>query len=200
MTGPKLRIVVLAAGYSARLGQPKCLARIHGMTLLRRTVGLLTTLRHAGILVVAPPRCARHRVELRGRGAEVIANPRRAEGLSSSMRRGLLHARHSAAVLLLPVDLAGLTRRDLARLIARWTGARRRVVAARYGNLGGTPLILPHRYYAAAQAIVGDQGLKALINRLPKGERILMPIISGERDIDTPQDLERARRRFGAGT
>lgn len=199
MTGPKLRIVVLAAGYSARLGQPKSLARIQGVSLLRRTALLLATLPHAGILIVAPPRCVRHRVELRGLDAAIIANPHRADGLSSSMRRGLLYARHSAAVLLLPVDLAGLMRRDLARLVARWKGARRRVVAARYGSFGGTPLILPHRYYAAAQAVVGDRGLRDLINRLPEDERILIRLVSAEWDIDTPQDLARARRRFGRG-
>ena len=36
------------------------------------------------------------------------ANPRRAEGLSSSVRRGIAQARYSPALLLLPVDLAAL--------------------------------------------------------------------------------------------
>jgi CTP:molybdopterin cytidylyltransferase MocA len=60
-----------------------------------------------------------------------VANADRATGLASSVRLGLNRARHSAGILLLPVDLVDLESRDIARLIARWRGARRRVAARR---------------------------------------------------------------------
>jgi CTP:molybdopterin cytidylyltransferase MocA len=129
-TLPTLRIVVLAAGFSARLGKPKALARVHGSTLIERTVGLLAPFaRPSKIIVVIPPGAARYRIGSHARSVAFIANPTRMAGLSSSVRRGITQARYSAAVLLLPVDLADLQRRDIARLIARWRGARRSVVA-----------------------------------------------------------------------
>ena len=132
-----LRMVVLAAGFSARLGRPKALARVRGLSLIARTLRTLAPFATAPIIVVVPPRAARLRAELRGHASVLIANPLRNAGLSSSVRRGLRHARYEAAVLIVPMDLAHLERRDIARLIARWRGARRRVAARRIGTEGG---------------------------------------------------------------
>lgn len=195
---PALRFVVLAAGFSTRLGQPKSLARVRGVSLIRNTVRLLAPLAASKIMVVIPPRAVRARAELPGRLAVRVENSQRASGLSSSVRRGLTAARHSAAVMLLPVDLAHLKRRDLERLIARWSGARRRVVATRHGARGGAPLIVPRWLYSRAQLIRGDLGLKELIGSLPPEHLTLMNLPGATRDIDTPQDLERARRRAPA--
>ena len=64
---PKLRIVVLAAGFSTRLGQSKPLARVRGVSLLGGTIRLLAPLSASRIVVVIPPRAVRVRAELRGR-------------------------------------------------------------------------------------------------------------------------------------
>ena len=107
----------------------------------------------------------------------------------------MLKAGERAAVMLLPVDLAHLRRRDLERLISRWSGARRRVVATRYGARGGAPLIVPRWLYSRAQLLRGDRGLQELIGALPPEHLVLVNVPSAAHDIDTPQDLERARRR-----
>ncbi|MDE2296113.1 MAG: NTP transferase domain-containing protein, partial [Gammaproteobacteria bacterium] len=114
-----MRIVILAAGFSRRLGQPKALARVRGIGLLRRTATLVAPFSEARAIVVAPPRAARFAGELRGLRAEIRANPNREQGLSSSVRTGLLaaRARGASAVLFVPVDLAALRARDLERLV-----------------------------------------------------------------------------------
>lgn len=196
-TRPTLRIVVLAAGLSTRLGKSKALARVHGVSLLRRTLGVLAPFAASSkILVVIPPGSGRYRIGPYARSVDFIANPQRASGLSSSVRRGITRARYSAAVLLLPVDLVHLERRDIARLIARWRGARRRVVARRILAKAGTPLILPRSLYPHALVIQGDRGLREFVQRLPKERIALVNIPSAEWDVDTVQDLQRARRRL----
>jgi molybdenum cofactor cytidylyltransferase len=191
---PGLSIVVLAAGYSRRLGQPKVSAKIGGTTLLQRTLGTLTELGGGRIIVVVPPRAARIRAELEGYPVEVVENPERAAGLSSSVRRGLRQARYSAGILLLPADLPHLERREIERLIRRWAAAPRRVVARRLGAWGGAPLILPRRFIPAGLCISGDAGLKDLIRRLAPDAVSLVDIPSAASDVDTPRDLEKARR------
>jgi molybdenum cofactor cytidylyltransferase len=199
-TLPTLRIVVLAAGFSARLGSPKALARIHGSSLLRRTIGVLAPFAAASrIIVVVPPAAGRYRVDSHAHSVMFIANPQRGIGLSSSVRLGLTRARYSAAVLLLPVDLVDLERRDIARLIARWRGARRSVVARRVQTEAGAPLILPRWLYQRACHLTGDKGLRDLARRLPKDQVSLVTLPSAEWDVDTPEDLERARRRLRPG-
>jgi molybdenum cofactor cytidylyltransferase len=223
-TRPKLEIVVLAAGLSTRLGSPKLEARIRGVSLLRKTVRLLAPLAASRIIVVVPPRALRARVELRGLRVTFVENPGRARGLSTSVRRGLAAARWSAAVVLLPVDLAHLKHLELARMIMRWNGARRRVIARRLPNgatsppgtppgtspdttppagmtsggapRGGAPVIVPRWLYARALGIAGDSGLKELISRLPRNQVALLDLPSASWDVDTPQDLARARHRM----
>jgi molybdenum cofactor cytidylyltransferase len=193
---PRLRIVVLAAGFSARLGQPKALARIRGLSVLHRTIGTLLPFRAASsIIVVIPRRAVRYTLGFPRRGVAFVANADRATGLASSVRLGLRRARHSAGILLLPVDLVDLKRRDIARLITRWRGARRRVAARRVETHAGAPLILPRWLYGRALRIAGDAGLRELVRRLPRHAVSLTDLPSAELDVDTPQDLERARRR-----
>jgi len=205
---PKLQIVILAAGFSFRLGRPKALARVHGLSLLRRTLDLARRFAPAKIVIVVPRRAARLAVEARGPGVVLTVNSSRADGLSSSVRRGITQARHSAAVLLLPVDLATLQQRDVARLISRWRAAPRRVIARRVERHAGTPhagtphagipLILPRWLYARARGIRGDIGLRQLVSALPADQRVLLTLPSAAQDVDTPHDLRAARRRLRA--
>lgn len=187
-------MIVLAAGFSARMGKPKALERVRGVSLILRTLRVLAPLATAPIIVVVPPRAARLRAELRGQPLVLVSNPLRSDGLSSSVRRGLRRARYEAAVLLLPMDLSYLERRDIARLIARWRGARRRVAARRSGTEAAAPLILPRRLRRSALGVTGDMGLKTLVRDLPQRDVVLVSLNSAAYDVDTPRDLERARR------
>lgn len=189
-----LHVVILAAGFSVRLGEPKALARIGGLSLLRRTIALAVSLQPEKVTVVSPRNCSRYRVEARGFKVRFTANSRRSDGLASSVRRGMAQARYSAAVLLLPVDLAALRREDLARLISRWRAAPRCVIARRIGSKAGTPLLLPRWRYPDAQRIAGDLGLREWASGLPARELKTLELPSAAWDIDTPQDLRRARR------
>ena len=192
----RLQIIVLAAGFSSRLGQPKALARVHGVSLLRSTLELAATLECAKIIAVVGHNSARHRAQAGAVSVTFVANSRRNQGLSSSVRLGIAKARHSPAVLLMPVDLANLKARELALLIRRWRATPRRVIARRIGRSGAVPLILPRRLYARALGVVGDVGLRELIAQLPADSRVLVDLPSASLDIDTAQDLKAARRSF----
>ncbi|MFI4889825.1 MAG: NTP transferase domain-containing protein [Steroidobacterales bacterium] len=189
-----LRILILAAGYSRRLGRPKALVRIRGQSLLRRIARVLGPLSDRALIIVTPPRCTRYRHELRGHAVRLVANPGRASGLSGSVRRGLAHTRWSAATLIVPGDLAALERADVERLLKRWHAAPRRIAARRIGERGGAPLILPRRCYPLVRDITGDTGLREWLMTVPASDRVLADMPSAERDIDTPRDLELARR------
>ena len=197
---PRLRIVILCAGFSSRLGQPKALARVRSLSLLRRTLLLAQKFSPSNLIVVVPQRAVRYGIEARRIKATFAANPRRAEGLSSSVRRGITMARHSPALLLLPVDLTALQSRDLARLISRWHASRRCVIATRVGlkdgnPQGGIPLILPRWLYPKALQVTGDAGLRSLVGALPASQRILVDLPSAAMDVDTRHDLSNARNR-----
>ena len=197
---PKLSIAILAAGFSSRLGVPKPLARVHGISLLRKTLALVAPLGQSKVMVVVPRHFARYRIETRGYHVRFVTNPQRASGLSSSVRCAIRGARYSSALLLLPVDLAALQRRELAGLVSRWLGSPRRVTARRVGQCGVTPLILPRWLYARAWSLAGDMGLREVVSALPARQRQLLELPSAAADVDTPKDLRSARRRLHSGS
>jgi molybdenum cofactor cytidylyltransferase len=190
-----LQIVVLAAGLSSRLGRPKMLEKIHGISLIRRTISVLAQVTPQAIVVVTAPRAARLRVELRGCRVSFVANRGRGRGLSTSVVVALCRTHYCRATLFVPADLAELDPRDILRLISRWRGARRRVVARNMAGRASTPLILPKFLYPRAQRLVGDVGLRELVAKLPAEQRALVELPSAARDIDTLQDLAEARRK-----
>jgi CTP:molybdopterin cytidylyltransferase MocA len=192
----RLRIVVLAAGFSSRFGQPKALARLHGLSLLHRTLKVASSLGADRIIVVVPRNAVRYRIEARGMKVRWAVNAQRAKGLSSSVRRGISAARYAPAVLLLPVDLIHLKSRDLFRLARRWQSAPRRLVARGINFSGATPVVLPRWLYSRASSLSGDVGLREFIGQLPADSRTLVEMPSAAADVDTPQDLKAARHRF----
>ena len=193
---PRLRIVVLAAGFSSRLGRPKALARVHGTTLLRRTLRLAASLTAGPVIAVVPRGAARYRSEARGLAVTFKMNARRAQGLSSSVRRAILSARYASAVLLLPMDLVNLERRELSRLVSRARSRPRGVTARRVDRGGAAPLILPRWLFARTAQLAGDVGLRDLLRQLPIDSLTLVDMPSASNDLDTPQDLDASRRNF----
>jgi len=195
---PKLRIVVLAAGFARRLGQSKALARVGGMSLLRRTLRVTAALSDGPVMVVMARRSSRLAFETRGYRVLWISNRRRDEGLASSVRCGIDRKGPWSGVLLLPVDLPFLRRRELTSLISRWRGHRRQVLARRIGSNGGIPLILPRRLKNQALMVRGDMGLRELLRGLPDAQHRWVEMPSAGFDVDTPQDLAAARRRLSS--
>jgi molybdenum cofactor cytidylyltransferase len=190
-----LQIVVLAAGFSKRLGRSKSLATIRGTSLIRRTVTTLSKVTHQTILVITAPRPSRAQAELRGLRVSILANPRRAAGMSTSVALALRKGRWSSGTLFLPVDFADLNALDLKRLISRWRGSKRKVTARRTSNGAATPLILPKFLYRKAARQTGDIGLRDFVAGLRGEQRTLLNLSSAERDVDTTHDLAMARRR-----
>ena len=197
---PRLQVIVLAAGFSSRLGEPKALARVRGSSLLTKTLQCAAALHPARIVAVVPRNSPRYRSQARGIKVTFADNSARHRGLSSSVRRGITAARYASGVLLIPVDLVNLKTRELARLVKRWRGAPRCVVARRIraaaASFGAAPLVLPRCFYERALRVSGDIGLRELIAQLPPENRMLIDIPSAATDIDTPEDLRAARRSF----
>ncbi len=158
-------------------------------------IGVLAQVTSQRIIVVTAPRAARVRAELRRCRVTLLANPSRAKGLSSSVVAGLRKARYSRATLFVPADLAELEARDISRLIRRWRGAGRRVVAHRVPGGPSAPLIFPRFLYPRVQGLSGDRGLRALVAELPRELLTTIELRSATRDVDTPRDLAEARRK-----
>ncbi len=186
--------IVLAAGRSTRLGQPKQLLPYRGRPLLGWAVAAMAASVVDTTLVVLGHDAERVRREVRLGAARVVLNDHYAEGLSASLRAGLdaLQGddRIEAAVVTVG-DQPLLGPEVVDALIAAYRSSGAPLVAADYGDHRGTPLLLARAVWPLARAIKGDQGTRTLLKAHP-GEVATVPVPPDvAADVDTWDDYRR---------
>lgn len=183
--------VVLAAGASTRLGEPKQLVKLAGETLLERTI---RTARGAGCSPVVVVLGAAY-VEILGNcalgNAVPVVNNEWKEGMASSIRLGVrtlgFVAKNAGGVVLMTCDQPAVTAEHLRAVMA--SGKR---MASAYAGRCGVPAYFPAADFAALMSLQGDAGARELLR---EAEAIDLP--DGELDVDTAADLDEAERLFG---
>ena len=173
--------IILAAGASRRLGEPKQLLRHQGQTLLRRAVAAAGAC--APVLVVTGCRAEAMAAELAGLEVQVVVNPGWEEGMASSIRAGVAALPEGwEAVLFLVCDQPAVDAALVGRLISAWSGAP---VACAYDGVLGIPALLPARFRDRLLGLAGDRGARSLL-----GEPgvVAVPFPEGAWDVDVPGD------------
>ncbi|MBX7267618.1 nucleotidyltransferase family protein [Micromonospora sp. Llam7] len=197
--------LVLAAGAGRRYGCPKALVELDGRLLVERSV---VTARAGGCHPVvtvlgAQAGAVRDRVDLGG--VMVLDNPEWATGMASSLRAGLvaLRATRSIAVVVLLVDMPGVTPEAVRRLVA--LAAPDALAMAGYGGERGHPVLLGRVHWDGVVASAsGDVGARRYLHERAADLRIVPcgDVATGG-DIDTEADRDPFRRggdrRGGAG-
>ena len=187
--------IILAAGASRRLGQPKQMVRITGETLLARTVRVVREAGADPVLVVlgANRESIAEAVDLSA--VRVVVNPDWEQGIASSIHAGIesLLSREPGAdaAMILVCDQPKLTADHLKLLIGRFEQAQEpSIVSSRYAGIAGIPAIFPISQFPRLLALKGDTGARFLL-RNPECPMISVDFAGGEADIDTPEDLAR---------
>ncbi len=179
--------IVLAAGSSSRLGQPKQLLDYGGEPLLRRAARLALSVGAAPVLVVTG--APEHEVAVHNLPVSVVLNTGHAEGMGSSLRAGMAAlarlAPTAGRVLLLVCDQPLLGASHLLALLE--AEAPHGVAAAEYGGRLGVPAVFAREHFPALAAVAGDRGARALLRGMAV-TAVAMP--EAAVDIDTPGDLE----------
>jgi len=187
--GPRVTGLVLAAGGSRRLGQPKQLLPYRGRTLLDHT---LDTARGCGFtqLLCAVGGSAGDvldQVDLHG--LEVVTNPAYGSGCSSSIAAAL-HAvdpRSDALVLLLG-DQPGVRRQTVAALLAGRGDAA--LAVCRYDDGRGHPFAFGRDAFGELAQMHGDKAVWKLLERHAT-DVVEVPIAGPVPiDVDTWEDYE----------
>lgn len=196
MEHPNVSAVILAAGFSRRMGFFKPLAELNGTTAIERSI---TSAKAAGIseiaVVTGYKRETLEPVILRN-GAKPVFNSRFPEGMYSSVQAGAASlSSASRAFLILPADCAAV-RPSTIRLLAARASYRGIIHPVFLGERGHPPVIgtsfIPH-----ILTFEGEGGLRSFLETressaadLPVAdEGILM-------DMDTPEDLLQIRRKL----
>jgi len=186
--------IILAAGSSSRLGQPKQLLKIAGETLVRRCARFAIEAGSKPVIVVTGSSAESIAPELAGLDATTAYNPNWSAGMGTSLRFGLAAllavAVNAPAALVLVCDQPHLDTAILKRLIDAWQTTGKPMIACEYAETFGPPCCFDRSMFTALYKIADTDGAKSLLKADPKSvEKIPWP--AGSIDLDTPEDLTR---------
>ncbi|MBS1821907.1 MAG: nucleotidyltransferase family protein [Acidobacteria bacterium] len=180
--------IVLAAGASRRLGEPKQLVRLGDETLLERAVRACRDAACTPIVVVLGALSESIQNQCNLQDTVIVDNREWCEGMGSSLRAGVKALDPSVeGCVIVTCDMPAASAEHLRRLMKSGD-----VTASEYAGRRGVPAFFPQSSFVALMQVQGDTGARDLLK-----EANAIPLPAGELDVDTAQDLQRARELFG---
>ncbi len=187
---PNLAGVLLAAGASSRLGQPKQLVNYNGVPLVCHAVSQALGFCGAGLTVVTGACHDDVAAALDHLPVRAVFNSGWPEGIGSSIRQGMTTVGPDVrAILLMVCDQPAISSHDLRNLVNAWKCRPDRVAAAGYAGTTGVPAIFPSSLRKELQGLSGDRGAKNIIDAAEDVSVVDMP--NALFDVDTPDHLDK---------
>ncbi len=189
--------IVLAAGQSSRMGQPKALLRMPDEETFVGQV--IRTLREGGVsdvLVVGRPEDGVLKAHVAGimPPTSYVENPAPGRGQLSSMLAGIDHAQAlgAHAVMVMPVDIPLVRPRTVAQILSAFSAGTAPIVRATHGGRHGHPVIFGEAVFADLRSADPREGAKAVLRA--HAARILNVEVDDPgvlADVDVPEDYAR---------
>ncbi|MAF07116.1 MAG: hypothetical protein CL389_04585 [Acidiferrobacteraceae bacterium] len=186
--------IILAAGFSERMGQHnKLLLPIGDTPMIRHVALAVLASRVEPAIVVTGFEGAQVRGALTGLELTFAENPSPDEGLSSSLRVGLaaLPGNCTAALVCLG-DMPGIRAGHIDTLVTAFLAHDAKLICTpSYGGERGNPVLWPCHLFTKMQTLTGDTGARILLADYP--EQVLVVPMADDAvltDIDTPGHLK----------
>jgi molybdenum cofactor cytidylyltransferase len=186
-----LAVLILAAGSSSRLGQPKQLLPFKETTLLEHTITCAQSVSDNVFVVLGGNQSAiQSAVDLQD--IEVILTQDWYKGIGSSISSGIKSItktiQDTQSIMILLCDQPKITNELLVELVAIHEEKQKLISACKYGNSFGVPAIFNKSMYNDLKELKDDAGAKIIIGK-NKNKTSFLNFSDGIIDIDNPDDL-----------
>lgn len=199
----KTGIIILAAGASTRMGQPKQLLHFKGEILIRSIIKIALTTECRPVVIILGAYYDVIKKELQNYdnaqlGIVLVENQLWQQGMSTSVKIGLetlLAANPNVeSVLFLLTDQPLLTSTHLLNLLDYKD--LHTIIASYYNDRAGVPALFDRKWFPELMQLTGDQGARKLLALHP-AEVHAIPFPEGAFDLDTPEDYKFLIQYFG---
>jgi len=160
----RLSIIILAAGASQRLGQPKQLVKYKGKSLTQRAIQNAGSVAPHEILVITGAGAEAVQTEVQKTSAQCVHNPNWSNGMATSIAKGAQSVDESSqGLMILLCDQWRILPEDLKRLVKTWHNDPSMIVCSATKGHCGPPVIFPATYLEELAAMTGDHGARGII-------------------------------------
>lgn len=184
-------VIILAAGSSSRLGQPKQLLYYKGSNLLNRITR--EAIFCAGSAVIVVTGSARNSIEDAIAGETVLTcyNPDWEQGMASSIKTGLKHLLliypELRSCIITVCDQPHLDAEVFRQLAIKQQQSGKGIVASQYAEATGVPVLFEKQYFDALLQLEGQEGARKLLLKYKSDVAVIL-FEKGAIDIDTIDD------------
>ncbi len=185
---------MLAAGESRRMGYPKPILQIGGVTFIEKiSATMLEVVPRLVIVLGAHAERIRPAIP-RDERITIVENPNYSRGQLSSLKVGLGAIGGDADAVMVHLGDHPLVRADsFKRLLEAYEQAGVPIAIARNGGKRGHPLIFGRALFSELLDAPEDEGARYVVNRDPARVRYVDLDDAGiNLDLDTPADLKAA--------
>jgi molybdenum cofactor cytidylyltransferase len=189
MTG----LIILAAGESGRLGQPKQNLLFQNKTLLQRAIETGLNSKCRPVIVVLGANAGVINPAIQHETVTVIYNPDWNEGMTSSIRTGIKEIEKNKAidsVLIMLCDQPFVDPVLINDMLRKQQETGKAIVACSYKDTVGVPVLFDRSLFAELLLLKGHEGAKNLLKDHPK-DIVTIQFDKGNIDIDTMDDYQR---------
>ncbi|MFT7034492.1 MAG: molybdenum cofactor cytidylyltransferase [Cyclobacteriaceae bacterium] len=192
MKSGDLAILILAAGSSSRLGQPKQLLPYKKTTLLEHTITCAKSVSDNVFVILGGNQSAiQSTIDLQD--IEVILTQDWYKGIGSSISSGVKSItktiQDTESIMILLCDQPKITNELLVELVDLHEKKEKSISACKYGDSFGVPAIFNRCRYDDLEKLKDDSGAKNIICK-NKNQTSFLNFPEGNIDIDNPDDLK----------
>ena len=185
--------VILAAGASNRMGEPKQLLRLGGKTLLEQVLDSARSAAVDEIVVVLGAAAENIRQQVDLSKTKVVINSSYQQGMGTSLGAGLAALDPAInAVLILLGDQPFVRPATLDRICEEYRRSHAQIVIPLYKGFRGNPVLLDRSVFPEVMALSGDVGCRAIFGDHLEGI-VKLPVddVGILLDIDSKADFEK---------
>jgi molybdenum cofactor cytidylyltransferase len=183
--------IILAAGFSSRMGRFKALLPLGDRAMIEHAVALFRT-NGVDVIVVTGYRGEELSAFLKPAGVRVAFNPDFARGMFSSVQTGARNlGSDSQGFFVLPVDIPLVRSWTIHRLLQAFAHDPRCIIHPCFNGRRGHPPLIPAALAPAVLDWLGTDGLHGCLDRYEAlSVNVEVPDRHIHLDSDTPEDYE----------
>ena len=174
------------------MGKPKQIISLQGAPMLQRVLETFRGSRVGRVVVVLGGNAAEVRKRVKFAGELALVNEGFSEGMSSSLRMGLMAAGDADAAIVALGDQPFVLPATINKMVLAYEKSGAQVVIPTYRGKWGNPVLFDRSAFPQIEEIRGDVGARSVVQR----NAYVLEVKVRDRgvliDIDTLSDLESA--------
>jgi putative nucleotidyltransferase with HDIG domain len=198
MENPSITAVVLAAGFSKRMGRLKPLLPLGASRTIERVLNFFQMAGVGDILVVTGHRSADVRQAVEHVNVRCVENPDYHQGMFASVLAGIRALPEQCrAFFIHPTDIPLVRPQTVRRLMAAFNDASAKILYPTFSGRRGHPTLIRTCLVPSIRQWSGSGGLKACLQR-HEADSLELPVVDEAilLDLDTPGDYDRMQTRL----